>query len=150
MARMVAVMAKRPADDERRGPLVTAMAAWEGGGRADHSAGTYQRWYFDGHLADGAELVVTVMNKRHRRAGQPLSPMLRLDLDLGGGRLVERLAPYPPDAWSGAKDGANVRLGDIGPRADLRAVRMVDSIGASIASSPSWHRRAFPGMGVGS
>ena len=63
MADKLAVTASSPADYERLGLSPTSIAPWEDGARTDDSAGTYEWWYFDAHLADGAKLVVTFMNK---------------------------------------------------------------------------------------
>jgi hypothetical protein len=96
MADALAVMASSPADYERLGLSPTSIAPWEDGARTDDSAGTYEWWYFDAHLADGAKLVVTFMNKDIAEPQQPLSPLLRLDLDLPDGRHFEKLVHYPP------------------------------------------------------
>ena len=111
MANKLAVIAGSPADYERLGLSPTSIAPWEDGARTDDSAGTYEWWYFDAHLADGAKLVVTFMNKDIAEPHKPLSPLLRLDLDLPDGRHFEKIGRYPPLAWSAAKDHADVRLG---------------------------------------
>ena len=61
MAGALAVTASSPADYERLGLSPTSIAPWEDGARTDDSAGTYEWWYFDAHLADGAKLVVAFM-----------------------------------------------------------------------------------------
>jgi hypothetical protein len=81
MAGKLAVLASSPADYRRLGLSPTSIAAWEDGARTDDSAGTYEWWYFDAHLADGAKLVVTFINKDIAEPHKPLSPLLRLDLD---------------------------------------------------------------------
>ena len=63
MAGELADMADSPADYQRLGLSPTSIAPWEDGARTDDSAGTYEWWYFDAHLADGAKLVVAFMNK---------------------------------------------------------------------------------------
>ncbi len=112
MADKLAVMASSPADYERLGLSPTSIAPWEDGARTDGSAGTYEWGYFDAHLADGAKLVVTFMNKDIAEPSKPLSPLLRLDLDLPDGRHFEKLVHYPPGEWSAATDHADVRLGE--------------------------------------
>jgi hypothetical protein len=103
MAHELAVMASGPADYERLGLSPTSIAPWEDGARTDDSAGTYEWWYFDAHLADGAKLVVVFMNKYIPDPKHLLSP-LRLDLDLPDGRHFGKIVPYPPSAWSAAKN----------------------------------------------
>src|SRR5712671_5371460 len=112
MADALAEMANSPGDYERLGLSQTSIAPWEDGARTDDSAGTYEWWYFDAHLADGAKLVVTFMNKDIAKPQKPLSPLLRLNLDLPDGRHFEKLVHYAAGAWSAAKDHADVRLGE--------------------------------------
>src|ERR1700674_4007463 len=107
----LATMANSPADYERFGLSPKSIAPWEDGTRTDDSAGTYEWWYFDAHLADGAKLVGTFMNKDLTDPRKPLSPMLRLNLDLPDGRHFEKIVNYPPGEWSTAKDHADVRIG---------------------------------------
>jgi HxlR-like helix-turn-helix len=106
----LAVIANSPADYERLGLSPTSIAPWEDGARTDDSAGTYEWWYFDAHLADGAKLVVTFMNKDIAEPQKPLSPLLRLNLDLPDGRHFEKLVRYAAGAWSAAKDHADVLI----------------------------------------
>jgi hypothetical protein len=120
----LAVIADSPADYERLGLSPTSIAPWEDGARTDDSAGTYEWWYFDAHLADGAKLVVTFMNKDIAEPQKPLSPLLRLDLDLSDGRHFEKLVRYAPSDWSAAKDRADVRLGGNRFTGDLHHYRI--------------------------
>src|SRR5580700_9926300 len=80
------VQASSPADYERLGLSPTLIAPWEDGARTDDSAGTYEWWYFDAHLADGAKVVASFMNKMDLAAPKSLAPVLRLNLDLPDGR----------------------------------------------------------------
>src|SRR2546427_11597033 len=52
------------------------------------------------------------MNKDIAEPQKPLSPLLRLELDLPDGRRFEKLIHFPAQAWSAARDHADVRLGD--------------------------------------
>lgn len=124
MADALAVMASSPADYERLGLSPTSIAPWEDGARTDDSAGTYEWWYFDAHLADGAKLVVTFMNKDIAEPQKPLSPLLRLDLDLPDGRHFEKVVHYQAGEWSTAKDHADVRLGENRFTGDLHSYRI--------------------------
>jgi hypothetical protein len=97
---------------------------WEDGARTDDSAGTYEWWYFDAHLADGAKLVVTFMNKDTAEPQKPLSPLLRLDLDLPDAsprRFPGGLgAQAAPDALGLVFPGSRAGRPALGCRADLR------------------------------
>jgi hypothetical protein len=124
VAEKLAVMANSPADYERLGLSPTSIAPWEDGARTDDSAGTYEWWYFDAHLADGVMLVVTFMNKDIAEPNKPLSPLLRLNLDLPDGRHFEKIVHYPPGEWSAATDHADVRLGENHFTGDLHRYRI--------------------------
>src|SRR5579864_7640942 len=102
MADALAVMANSDADYERLGLSRTLIEPWEDGARTDNPAGSYEWWYFDAHLADGAKLVVVFMNKDVAEPQKPLSPLLRLELDLPDGRRFEKLIHFPAQAWSSA------------------------------------------------
>jgi hypothetical protein len=94
MTARLAGIADAPADYERLGLSRSEIAPWEDGARTDDSPGTYEWWYFDAHLADGAKLVVSFMNKETiAEPKKPLAPVLRLGLDLADGRHFEKPAP---------------------------------------------------------
>src|SRR5260370_20357112 len=124
MADKLAVMASSAADYERLGLSPTSISPWEDGARTDDSAGSYEWWYFDAHLADGAKLVVTFMNKDIAEPKKPLSPLLRLNLDLPNGRHFEKIVHYPPAECSAATDHADVRLGANRFAGDLHEYRI--------------------------
>ena len=120
----LAVMGTSAADYERLGLSPTSVAPWEDGARTDNSAGTYEWWYFDAHLADGAKLVVAFMNKDIAEPQKALSPLLRLNLELTDGRQIEKLVRFPAEQWSAAKDHADVRIGTNRFSGDLHTYRI--------------------------
>ncbi|MDX6201052.1 MAG: hypothetical protein QOJ83_552, partial [Frankiales bacterium] len=69
-------------DYERLGIQPHVIKPWEDGMRTDGSRGTYEWWYFDAHLDDGAKLVVVFLTKDFTEFKKPLSPMIRIDLTL--------------------------------------------------------------------
>jgi hypothetical protein len=119
-----AVMANSPEDYARLGLSSTSIEPWEDGARTDDSAGTYEWWYFDAHLGDGAKLVIAFMNKDIAEPQKPLSPLLRLELDLPDGRHFEKVIHFPASAWSAARDHADVRLGNNRFTGDLHTYRI--------------------------
>ena len=123
-ANKLAGLANDPADYQLLGLSSTSIAPWEDGTRTDNSAGTYEWWYFDAHLADGAKLVVAFMNKDIAEPDRPLSPLLRLELELPDGRRFEKLTHFPAASWSAAKEHADVRLGDNRFTGDLHTYRI--------------------------
>jgi len=123
-ANKLAVMASKPEDYARLGLSPTSIEPWEDGARTDDSPGTYEWWYFDAHLADGAKLVIAFMNKDIAEPQKPLSPLLRINLDLADGRSFEKLLHFPASSWSAAKDHADVRLADNRFAGDLHTYRI--------------------------
>src|ERR1700746_903931 len=124
MSTSLARLGSTAEDYERIGIKQDEVALWEDGARTDGSAGTYEWWYFDAHLADGAKLVVSFMDKDIADSQKPLSPLLRLNLELPDGRLFEKLVRYTPAQWSAAKDHADVRLSDNRFTGDLHQYRI--------------------------
>src|ERR1700730_18154577 len=98
----LAVMANSSADYARFGLSPTSIEPWEDGARTDDSAGTYEGWDFDGTLVDGAKLVIAFMNKDIAAPQKPLSPLLRLELDLPDGHHFEKVIDFPGPPWSAA------------------------------------------------
>ncbi len=124
VANTLAVIAHSPGDYERLGMSPTSIEPWEDGARTDDSPGTYEWWYFDAHLVDGAKLVIAFMNKDIADPQKPLSPLLRLELDLPDGRHFEKPIDFPAAAWSAARDHADVRLGSNRFTGDLHTYRI--------------------------
>ncbi|KAB1922640.1 hypothetical protein ONO23_05088 [Micromonospora noduli] len=84
---------------------------WEDGARTDNRAGSYEWWYFDAHLDDGAKVVVVFMNKDLGAAGRPLSPQLRVNLELPDGTMSNNTISIPAAEWSAASGRTDVRMG---------------------------------------
>lgn len=125
MTDTTAASVARTSDDYARYGLdPTTVAQWEDGARTDDRPGTYEWWYFDAHLDDGAKLVVVFQNKDIVNPNRPLSPLLRVSLDLPDGRSFEKLIDLPAESWSAATDRADVRIGDNRFAGDLRTYRI--------------------------
>ncbi|MFD4422034.1 hydroxyneurosporene dehydrogenase [Agromyces sp. NPDC058484] len=105
----------------------TTIAQWEDGARTDNRPGTYEWWYFDAHLDDGAKLVVVFQNKDIVNPNQPLSPVLRLSLDLPDGRSFEKVLNLSASDWTAATDRADVRLAGNRFEGDLHTYRITAS-----------------------
>jgi hypothetical protein len=124
----LAVLASTDADYERYGVVRDRVEPFEDGARTDGRAGTYEWWYFDAHLEDGAKLVVVFMDKDIASPQKPLAPLIRLNLDLADGRSFERLATFEPEAWSAATDRADVRIAGNRFSGDLHRYRIIASV----------------------
>jgi CrtC N-terminal lipocalin domain len=124
IASPLAVTASSDADYERLGLARRDIKPWEDGARTDDRPGTYEWWYFDAHLDDGAKLVVVFMDKDLATPQKPLEPTIRLNLDLADGRSFEKFITFDPALWSTAKDHADVRIGDNRFTGDLHTYRI--------------------------
>jgi hypothetical protein len=100
------------------------VAVWEDGARTDGLSGTYEWWYFDAHLDGGAKLVVIFMTKDLSAPNKPLTPMIRLNLDLPDGRSRSFIRTYPADSFSASADNADVRIADNRLTGDLSHYRI--------------------------
>jgi CrtC N-terminal lipocalin domain len=140
----LAVIAGDDADYQRLQLARDAVAPWEDGARTDNRRGTYEWWYFDAHLDDGAKLVVVFMNKNLATPNDPLTPTIRLDLDLADGRSFQKLATYPPERWQAATSHADVRIGEHRFAGDLHTYRIqaaIDEVAVDVTlvgQVPAW------------
>ena len=141
---LLAVTANSDADYARLGLARNDIKLWEDGARTDDRPGTYEWWYFDAHLQDGAKLVIVFMDKDLATPQKPLEPTIRLNLDLADGRSFERFVTFDPAVWSSAKDRADVRIGANRFTGDLHTYRItatVDDIAVDVTLKgevPSW------------
>ena len=103
-----ASIAVSDADYRRIGIQPDRVAVWEDGARTDGGSGTYEWWYFDAHLADGAKLVIVLMTKDLSAPKKPLSPVIRLNLDLPDGRSHNFVRDFPSESFSASPDRADV------------------------------------------
>jgi hypothetical protein len=124
----LAIAAKTPADYQRLGIPADHIATWEDGARTDNSKGTYEWWYFDAHLDDGAKLVIVFMNKDITTPNRPLDPLIRLNLDLANGESYSKLVQFAPGQWSAETDHADVRIAGNRFTGDLHSYRITVSL----------------------
>ncbi|MBO1332595.1 lipocalin-like domain-containing protein [Streptomyces sp. VRA16 Mangrove soil] len=101
-----------PEDYARFGIEEQAIKPWEDGLRTDGSAGTYEWWYFDAHLDDGAKLVVVFFTKEFSDINRPVTPAIRIDLTLPDGSQEDRLVEFDPRTFTASTEGCDVRIGD--------------------------------------
>jgi hypothetical protein len=121
----LAVIASEDGDYERLGLARNAVAPWEDGARTGNRPGTYEWWYFDSHLDDGSSLLVVVfMNKDLAAPDDPLTPTIRIDLDLADGSSYQKLVTYARDSWQSSTSVADVRIGENRFSGDLRTYRI--------------------------
>jgi predicted secreted hydrolase len=96
------------------------IETWEDGARTTGERGTYEWWYFDFTLEDGATLVVTFLTKSFVSIQDPLTPLATLTFDAPDGTAVSRTVTAPASAYSSARDRCDVRIGACSVTGDLR------------------------------
>jgi predicted secreted hydrolase len=143
----LARLASTAEDYQRIGIKPDQVLAWEDGARTDGSAGTYEWWYFDTHLDDGAKMVVVFFTKNFTDINRSLAPMIRIDLDLPDGTRYNKIGEWKPDEFAAAKDRCEVRIGDNSFSGDLhtyKIVAQVEDIAVNVsltAEVPAWRPR---------
>lgn len=134
-------------DYERIGIEPDRVLPWEDGARTDGSAGTYEWWYFDAHLDDGAKLVVVFFTKNFTDIGKPLAPVIRIDLDLPDGTSYNKIGEFKPQEFSASHDRCDVRIGGNTFGCDLHTYKIiakVEDIAVEISLTgevPPWRPR---------
>jgi hypothetical protein len=131
-------------DYERIGISPGAVAPWEDGARTEGGAGTYEWWYFDAHLDDGAKLVVVFFTKHFTDIGKPLAPMIRIDLDLPDGTSHNKIAEFDPAGFAASRERCDVRIGANTFSGDLHIYRIsaeIDDVAVTVSLTgevPAW------------
>jgi hypothetical protein len=64
------------------------------------------------------------MNKDLAAPNVPLTPTIRIDLDLADGRSFQKLVTYAPESWQASTSCADVRIGDNRFSGDLHTYRI--------------------------
>lgn len=131
-----ASIANSDEDYRRIGIARDEIVASEDGARTDGRRGTYEWWYFDAHLDDGAKLVVIFMTKDLSTPGKPLAPMIRLNLDLPDGRSRSIIRTFPAASFSAATERADVRIAGNRFTGDLSHYRIeaaIDDVKVSVS-----------------
>jgi hypothetical protein len=116
-------------DYARFGIEPRAIKLWEDGMRTNGSRGTYEWWYFDANLNDGAKLVVVFLTKEFAAVKKPLTPAIRLDLTLPDGTSLQRLAEFAPETFSASTETCEVRIADNVFAGDLRTYTIDARVG---------------------
>jgi hypothetical protein len=113
-------MADTPEAYQRLGLERHSVAAWEDGLRTNTGPGSYEWWYFDAHLKDGASLVIVFYTKNPITPHRPLEPFVAVHLDRPGTETLSFESHRPAAEFSASTDGCDVCIGDNSFRGDLR------------------------------
>lgn len=113
-----------PEDYARLGIEPHAIKAFEDGARTGGAPGTYEWWYFDAHLEDGAKLVVVFYTKPITELGKGLSPQIRIDLTLPDGTAVQKVADLDASTFTASNESCDVHIGENYFTGDLHTYRI--------------------------
>ncbi|MCB1720302.1 MAG: hydroxyneurosporene dehydrogenase [Alphaproteobacteria bacterium] len=116
------------ADYQRLGLDRKVVAPWEDGIRLGTEKGTYEWWYFDAHLENGATVVVVFYTKYATDSNGPLAPMLSINLTLPDGRVFDKTMHVDADKFSASKEQCDVHIGDNRFSGDLHRYRIEATI----------------------
>ena len=138
----------RPEDFRRFGLDPHAIGRWEDGLRTDPTCrGTYEWWYFDANLDDGAKLVVVFYTKPIIAAQGRLSPTVLINLALPDGTSVERTQTFPDASFSAATETCAVRIADNFLDGDLHTYRIsaaINEVSVEVTLTgevPAWRQK---------
>lgn len=102
--------------------ITTEIKAFEDGLRTDPEApGTYEWWYFDAHLDNGAKLVIAFHAKDFAAPTPGLNPIVSIDIDLPDGRRINKRQHFDPAEFAASADTCDVRVSNNRFRGDLHA-----------------------------
>lgn len=134
-------------DYQRIGINPDAVLPWEDGARTDGGPGTWEWWYFDANLDDGAKLVVVFYTKSFTEVDRPLAPMIRIDLDLPDGTRYDKLGKWKPEEFAASRDRCDVHIGRNSFSGDLHSYTItaeIEDVTVNVILSgevPSWRPR---------
>ncbi len=104
-------LAERPTDYARLGIDPVSVEQFEDGQRIGTQKGSYEWWYFDAHLDNGATVVVVFYTKPNVSPNGPLAPRITINLTLPDGRTFEKFLDTRPELFSASTSGCDVRIG---------------------------------------
>jgi hypothetical protein len=143
----LARLGSTPEDYKRIGIKPDDVLPWEDGARTDGGPGTWEWWYFDANLDDGAKLVVVFYSKSFTDIERPLAPMIRIDLDLPDGTSYNKLAEWKPEEFAASKDRCDVRIGANSFSGDLHSYKItaqIEDVAVDVSLTgevPAWRPR---------
>lgn len=117
-------------DYEREKMNPRVIEPWEDGIRTTMEPGTYEWWYFDGHMDDGTKIVVVYLTKKYVTPGTEPEPHVTINMILPDGeRLSVKSRNHTPgeDAFF-EKDRCDVKIGDNYCMGDLNRYRIYASV----------------------
>ena len=115
-------ISKDPEDFKRLGLKPgNVPEVWEDGMRTNGAKGTYEWWYLDAHLDNGAIVVITFFPKPMAPLSKPLSPSVDLEYDHPDGTSYKKNIKFKPEEFKASKEKCDVNMGENYFRGDLKS-----------------------------
>ncbi|OOS02358.1 lipocalin-like domain-containing protein [Moraxella cuniculi] len=122
-------LADRSEDYQRLGIDPMVVQPFEDGMRIEGaSEGTWEWWYFDAHLNNGAKMVVVFYTKPNTMPHLPLSPFIRISLELPDGRSLQKSQMFPAEVFSSSTECCDVKIANNHFYGDLNSYTIQASI----------------------
>lgn len=105
-----AILATQPHHYDRLGITETIQPFEDGLRTNPGEKGSYEWWYFDARLDNGAKLVVAFFTKDHTAPNGGLAPRIALDLYLPDGRAINKIVDFDPAEFTASTAGCDVQI----------------------------------------
>lgn len=92
-------------------PNTNSPEKWEDGMRSTGKKGTYEWWYFDGHLEDNSTVVIVFYTKPMIKINRNLEPLITVDITRPDGSKILKSFKCEPKDFFASKDSCNVKIG---------------------------------------
>ncbi|KAF7555892.1 hypothetical protein G7Z17_g1823 [Cylindrodendrum hubeiense] len=111
MAPIPSVLASSPEQYRSLGLSPSTIEVWEDGLRTSpEQRGSWEWWYFDAHLSNGAKVVVVFFTKGLAKPNTGLDPRITIQLDTPDGRSWDVRHVFSPHEFTANKDRCDVRI----------------------------------------
>lgn len=98
-------------EDYKKLNLIKEIKPWEDGLRTNPDGENYEWWYFDAHLDDGSDLVITFYDKSMTHPTSGLKPAITIDLNRPDGTTISDELSFNPTDFQASTDKCNVKIG---------------------------------------
>ena len=111
-------LATKPADYKRLG-IEEKIQVREDGMRTDGKPGSFEWWYFDGHLDDGVKIVIAFHTKPMTEQNKELSPLVTIQLEYPDGKQINKKFTTEGKNFQASKETCAVKIGPHSFKGDL-------------------------------
>lgn len=115
-------------DFQKEGVSPNKIEAWEDGLRTTTEPGTYEWWYFDGHMEDGTKVVVVYYTKSLYRPMDPFTPSISITITSPEGDVYYKYKAFTAKSAFFATDKCDIRIGGNAVSGDLTNYQIYASI----------------------